>query len=32
MNDLIYLGITVLFLMLSLGLILALDELREEQP
>jgi hypothetical protein len=32
MNDLSFLGITVLFLMLSLGLIRILDGLREENP
>ncbi len=31
MNDLLFLGITVLFLALSLGLIKALDILREEK-
>jgi hypothetical protein len=32
MNDLLFLGLTVLFLVFSLGLISALDGLREDKP
>lgn len=31
MSDVLFVGLTVLFLLLSLGLIKALDELREEK-
>jgi hypothetical protein len=32
MNDLLFIGITVLFFSLSIGLISALDGLREDKP
>lgn len=32
MNDLLFLGLTALFFVLSLGLISVLDGLREEKP
>jgi hypothetical protein len=32
MNDLLFLGLTILFFMLSMGLIHALEGLREDKP
>jgi hypothetical protein len=32
MNDILFLGLTVLFLLLSLGLVKALESLREDKP